>query len=49
MTDDVFQTVKDLVPIAEAVRLYGYEPSRSGFICCPFHNEKTASLKLYDN
>lgn len=33
--------------MAEVVRFYGYEPTRSGFICCPFHDEKTASLKIY--
>lgn len=26
---------------------YGFEPNRSGYICCPFHHEKTASLKVY--
>lgn len=28
-------------------RHYGFTPSRSGYICCPFHREKTASLKIY--
>jgi len=27
--------------------MYGFEPNRAGFIPCPFHQEKTASLKLY--
>lgn len=27
---------------------YGFSPDRSGYIRCPFHDEKTASLKLYD-
>lgn len=27
----------------------GFHPNRSGFICCPFHREKTASLKLFPN
>ena len=31
----------------EVIRLYGYTPNRSGFICCPFHGEKTPSLKVY--
>ncbi len=44
----VFDDVKELVPIADAVSFYGFTPNRSGFICCPFHNEKTPSLKLYD-
>ncbi len=30
------------VPIASIV-----EPNRAGFICCPFHTEKTPSCKLY--
>jgi DNA primase len=29
-----------------AVR-YGLEPNRKGFVCCPFHHEKTASMKIY--
>jgi hypothetical protein len=31
----------------EVARHYGFTPNRSKFICCPFHNEKTPSLKLY--
>ena len=34
-------------PIVEIVRSYGLEPNRAGFIRCPFHNEKTPSMKLY--
>lgn len=26
---------------------YGYTPNRGGYIPCPFHGEKTASLKIY--
>lgn len=26
---------------------YGFELNRAGFICCPFHAEKTPSLKYY--
>ena len=36
------------VPMEEVVRMFGYEP-RMGFICCPFHGEKTPSLKIYSN
>uniref|UniRef100_UPI00386535E3 CHC2 zinc finger domain-containing protein n=1 Tax=Ruminococcus sp. TaxID=41978 RepID=UPI00386535E3 len=28
---------------------YGFQPNRAGFITCPFHSEKTASLKIYAN
>lgn len=44
---DVFQEVRERVPTAEAARRYGLTPNRAGFIPCPFHQEKTASLKLY--
>jgi DNA primase len=27
---------------------YGLNPDRSGFISCPFHQDNTPSLKLYD-
>ena len=43
----VFDSVKAMVPMTDAAKLYGYEPNRSGYIRCPFHNEKTASMKLY--
>lgn len=28
---------------------YGYQKNRAGFICCPFHSEKTPSMKIYAN
>lgn len=33
-----------MVPVA---RYYGYTPNRAGYIPCPLHPDKTASLKLY--
>lgn len=33
----------------ETAEIYGFEPDRRGFILCPFHGEKTASLKLYSD
>ena len=27
----------------------GIEINQRGFICCPFHNEKTPSLKIYEH
>lgn len=43
-----FEEVKQLVSMTDAARFYGSEPNRSGFVCCPFHAEKTASMKLYE-
>lgn len=44
----IFEEVKNLVSMPDAAKYYCYEPNRSGYILCPFHGEKTASLKLYD-
>lgn len=46
---DVFAEARRLVPARDVAELYGLHPNRSGFICCPLHHEKTASLKLYSN
>lgn len=49
MTNDVFAEARRLVSAREVAERDGFHPNRSGFICCPFHHEKTASLKLYPN
>ena len=40
------QTVRDTVDMDTILSLYGYTPKR-GFMVCPFHGEKTGSLKVY--
>lgn len=45
--DDFFQSVKDRVPARDAAERYGIAVNRSGFARCPFHEERTASMKLY--
>lgn len=45
---NIFDEVKARLIMEQVAREYGYSPNRAGFICCPFHAEKTASLKLYD-
>lgn len=32
----------------EIACFYGFKPNRQNYIRCPFHSEKTASLRLYD-
>lgn len=39
--------IKDGVSAIDVCRHYGIEVDRSGFTRCPFHNEKTASMKVY--
>lgn len=39
--------IKDNVTITDILNRYGFTPNRAGFIVCPFHTEKTASMKIY--
>ena len=43
MTDIVKQTLS----MRNVAEQYGFELERGSFIKCPFHSEKTASLKIY--
>ncbi len=46
---NVFAEIKERVSMQEAARFYGLQTDRRGMACCPFHNEKTPSLKVYDD
>lgn len=35
------------VKMSEVFYRFGFKPNRIGFISCPFHKEKTASMKAY--
>lgn len=39
--------IKSLVTMEQVARFYGLEINRTGFCRCPFHAEKTASMKIY--
>lgn len=39
--------IKNRLDTIEVFEYYGLQPDRKGFICCPFHNEKTPSFKVY--
>jgi hypothetical protein len=41
--------IKERLSMREVVEYYGFNINRSGYIQCPFHNEKTASLKVYES
>lgn len=43
----VFEQVKAAVDVPTAARQYGLTVNRSGMVQCPFHPDKTASMKLY--
>lgn len=46
---DYASEIKERVSIKEVISAYGYEINRAGYIACPFHSEKTASCKVYEN
>lgn len=48
MRVDAVQIIKDRLTMQDVLLCYGYEPNRAGFVCCPFHNEKTPSMKVFD-
>lgn len=48
MRIDAVQTIKDRLTMREVLERYGYTADRKGFICCPFHSEKTPSMKIYE-
>ena len=41
------EEIKQQNTMRDVVTRYGIEVNRSGFCKCPFHNEKTASMKIY--
>lgn len=47
MANSLSDQIKSILTAREVAEHYGFTPNRSGYIPCPFHNEKTASLKLY--
>ncbi len=46
---DHIDDVKTQVSMFDLVSHYGFTPNRGGYICCPFHHEKTASLKIWND
>ena len=43
---DVFEAVKQAVTTRQAAEHYGIHVGRNGMACCPFHKDKTPSLKV---
>lgn len=41
------EKIKQSLSMREVVERYGIRIDRKGFCCCPFHNEKTPSMKIY--
>ena len=43
---DLFTQIKMAVSVKEAAEYYGLEVNRGNMVCCPFHNDRTPSMKL---
>ena len=39
--------IKNKLSLALVLRHYGLTPNRNGMLCCPFHDDKKASMKIY--
>ena len=48
MQIDAVQRIKSVLKMRDVLVRYGYEENERGFMCCPFHNEKTPSMKVYE-
>ena len=46
---NIFQDIKDRLDLRDLVRFYGLDVNRGGFACCPFHNERNPSFKVYED
>ena len=46
MTMNLFEAVKDAIPTRTAAEHYGIEVKRNGMACCPFHDDRTPSMKV---
>lgn len=43
---NVFEVVKGNVTARQAAEAYGLKVGRTGMACCPFHSDKSPSMKL---
>jgi len=46
---DTASQIKSRLTMPEVAERYGFHPNRSSFIPCPFHDEQTASCKIYQD
>ena len=46
---NIFEAVKEAVPVPLAAERYGLTANRAGMVRCPFHDDHTPSLKLNED
>lgn len=47
--NNIFEEIRNRVSMQDAAKFYGLQISHSGMACCPFHDDKTPSLKIYED
>ena len=45
----IFEAVKTTVTPSMAAEHFGLNVSRNGMVCCPFHDDRHPSMKLYED
>ena len=45
----IFEAVKSMVTPRMAAEHFGLNVSRNGMVCCPFHDDRHPSMKLYED
>lgn len=48
MRFDAVQKIKEELTLQKVLEFYGFSVNKRGFMRCPFHQEKTPSLKVYN-
>lgn len=44
-----YEEIKSLIPMKNAMERYGIIVNKNGFALCPFHQEDTPSMKVYES
>ena len=46
---NIFRDIKERVDLKDLVHYYGLNVNCGGFACCPFHDERAPSFKVYED
>ncbi len=46
---NIFEAVREAVPVPVAAEHYGLKANHAGMVCCPFHDDRNPSLKLNED
>jgi hypothetical protein len=47
--ENIFDEIRSRVSMQDVVKFYGLQMNHSGMACCPFHDDRKPSLKVYDD